>query len=139
MPLPPLSNQFANARKILESLQQGIDPETNRELPKNSIVNNIVVNRAIALSVMAIDQIVTRMERRAQLPTNVGRSWSKEEERALVALYEAGTPVADIAVHHGRTVRAIEARLEHLGLLKAAERTTERTFFSQKKEGNENE
>ena len=67
-----------------EALQQGIDPETNKGLPKNSIVNNIAVNRAMALSVMAIDQLVTRMERRAQLPTNVGRSWIKEEETACV-------------------------------------------------------
>jgi hypothetical protein len=72
----PLSNQLQRARKILEALQQGIHPTTNEELPRNSSVNDIKVNRAIGTSILAIDQMTARTLRRAQLPGNVGRSWS---------------------------------------------------------------
>lgn len=76
MPLSSLSNQLHRARGILEALQHGIDPIANSELPGNSIVNNIEVNRAIGLGVLVLDQMNARMQRRAQLPSNVGRTWN---------------------------------------------------------------
>ena len=124
MPLPPLSNQLQRARQILEALQQGIDPIAHCELPSGSIVNNIEVNRAIGLGGMALDQMNTRMQRRAHLPSNVGRPWVTEEENFLVEAFKGGESVKGIAARHGRTVRAVESRLQMLGLLKATERTT---------------
>jgi hypothetical protein len=43
-----LKNQFQRARSILECLVQGTHPKTGDELPKNSVVNEIEVNRAMA-------------------------------------------------------------------------------------------
>jgi transposase-like protein len=62
------------------------------------------------------------------LPRNIGRTWSADEQGDLVDAFQNGESVADIAAKHGRTVRAIEARLEKLGLLSAAERTTADRF-----------
>ncbi len=53
---PPLKNQFQRARTIIQSLIQGIDPENGAELPKDSIVNKIEVNRAPTMGVFALDQ-----------------------------------------------------------------------------------
>ena len=71
-----------------------------------------------------------RLARRAQLPGNVGRTWDKAEEDTLIDAHKAGDSVADIAARHGRTVRAIEARLERLGLITAAQRMTNNPFVS---------
>ena len=130
MPLPPLSNQLQRAREILEALQQGIDPIDKCELPKTSILNNIEVNRAIGTAVMAVDHMNNRMQRRSQLPSNVGRSWSRDEQNSIIEAFQSGEPVKSIAARQGRTVRAIEARLQGLGLLKEADRTTEDRYDS---------
>jgi len=59
---------------------------------------------------------------------NVGRAWTAEEESTLVAAFKSGDFLADIAARHGRTVRAIEARLERLGLLTPDQRSTHDSF-----------
>ena len=51
--------------------------------------------------------------------------------------YSQDTPIPDIAIKHGRTVRAIEARLERLGLLRADQRTTNNSFLGAAKEDKE--
>ena len=135
MPLPPLSNQLHRARQILEALQQGIDPIDKCELPKTSIVNNIEVNRAIGMAVMAVDHRNNRMQRRSQLPSNVGRSWSMDGQNSIIEAFQSGEPVKSIAARQGRTVRAIEARLQGLGLLEEADRTTEDRYDSTAKKG----
>jgi hypothetical protein len=66
--------------------------------------------------------------RRAQLPDNVGRAWTTEEEGRLVSAFKKGDSPVAIAHEHGRTLRAIEARLEKLGLITADERTTRGGF-----------
>ncbi len=139
MPSPPPSNQLQRARKVLEALQRGIDPCTQEELPHRSIVNDIEVNRAIATAVLAIDQMEARVLRRAQLPGNVGRSWEKDEEDTLVASFKSGDSRVAIAARHGRTARAIEARLQKLGLMSAPEGMADKPFFTSTKDDNKNE
>jgi transposase-like protein len=76
----------------------------------------------------SIEDAIARANRRAQLPGNVGRNWSEEEEAAKVAAHQSGDSVSTIAARHGRTVRAIEARLERMGLITARQRTTGNSF-----------
>jgi hypothetical protein len=117
-----LENQFQRARAILNSLVQGIHPKTGDELPEDSIVNEIEVSRAMACAVLALDQMSARLARRAQLPESVGKAWTPEEEQRLRSEFSAHRSIASIAAKHGRTIRAIEARLEKLGLLKPDQR-----------------
>jgi hypothetical protein len=105
------------AREILQALVQGIDPMTGEELPSGTVIQHAAVLRALLAGVTALEQSVARSQRRAQLPGNVGRAWTKEEER------------------HGRTLRAIEARLERLGLLTAEQRSTNNSFVTPTKGG----
>jgi len=117
-----LKNQFQRARTILSSLVQGIHPKTGDELPEDSVVNEIEVSRAMATAVLALDQMSARLARRAQLPESVGKAWTAEEEQRLRSEFSAHRSIATIAAKHGRTVRAIEARLEKLGLLQPDQR-----------------
>jgi hypothetical protein len=125
-----LKHQFQKARVVLQSLVQGLHPETGAELPKGDIVNHIEVNRAMSTAVMAIDQITARLTRRAMLPEKVGKGWSDEEEQQLKDEFIRSEPLPRIATKHGRTLRAIEARLERLGLLAANQRVTDNSFFT---------
>src|SRR5579859_8202579 len=115
--MPALKNQFQRARVVIASLVQGVHPTSGKDLPKDSIVNEIEVTRALGTAVLAIDQVSARLARRAQLPESVGKAWTEEEERRLRSAFARGEPIAEIATKHGRTIRAIETRLEKLGLL----------------------
>jgi hypothetical protein len=116
------------ARQILQALVQGIDPLSGAELPPGTILQQADILRALLAGIAALEQTAARAQRRAQLPGNVGRSWSVEEAAALAAAFKSGDSLPDIAARHGRTLRAIEARLEKLGLLTAEQRTTRNSF-----------
>jgi hypothetical protein len=116
------------AREILQALVQGIDPLTGEELPPGTILQHADVLRALLAGLTALEQTAARAQRRAQLPDNVGRAWTSDEEATLVASYKSGDSIPDIAIRHGRTLRAIEARLEKLGLLTPEQRTTNPGF-----------
>jgi hypothetical protein len=120
--------QEQRARKILQALVEGLDPTTGGELEAGTVLQRAEVLRALLAGVGALDQVSARAQRRALLPGNVGRNWSPDEERALVTGFQAGDSLPDIAAKHGRTLRAIEARLERLGLLTAEQRTTNNSF-----------
>jgi len=116
------------ARQILEALVNGVDPLTGEELAPGTVLQHADVLRALLAGVCALEQMAARAQRRAQLPGNVGRAWTAEEESTLVAAFKSGDFLADIAARHGRTVRAIEARLERLGLLTPDQRSTHDSF-----------
>ena len=120
--------QEHRARQILQSLVQGVDPFDGEELPAGTVLQQADVLRALLAGVAALEQGVARASRRAQLPKNIGRSWSAEEQSALIDAFQAGEALSEIAARHGRTLRAIEARLEKLGLIATEERTTPDRF-----------
>ena len=120
--------QERRARQILQALIQGVDPFDGSELPSGTVLQQADVLRALLAGVASLEQDAARASRRAQLPRNIGRSWSEEENSKLVASFRAGEKLADVATKHGRTLRAIEARLEKLGLISAEERTTTDRF-----------
>jgi len=57
-----------------------------------------------------------------------GQAWTNAEESRLVGAFKGGDSPVAIARQHGRTLRAIEARLEKLGLMTAEQRTTRGGF-----------
>jgi DNA-binding NarL/FixJ family response regulator len=116
------------ARQILQSLIQGIDPVTSEELPHETVLQQADVLRALLAGLSAIEQTTARAQRRSQLPGNVGQAWTTEEESRLIAAFKSGDSPVAIARQHGRTLRAIEARLEKVGLITEAQRTTRGGF-----------
>src|SRR5689334_2405533 len=91
----PVTSQ-AKSKAILAAIAEGIHPKTKEELPGNSIVNDIDVNRAIRAGISAIEQVEARAARRAQLPSGVGNPWSVDEERTLAMEYSNGVHLEDM-------------------------------------------
>ena len=120
---------YEKSRTVLQALIHGVDPETGNELMQDTILNRVDVVRALLASKSALDALIARSARRALLPASVGMAWTTEEEQQLSAESQRGDPIAKIAERHGRTVRAIEARLERLRLSTAEQRATQHFFF----------
>ena len=105
------------AREILQSLVDGVDPFTGKELPKDSLFNEVKLIRALIFAVNVLERDELKVARRSSLPKNVGRPWEPSEETQLVKAFKSGVSTAEIALQHGRTARAIEHRLVLLGLM----------------------
>ncbi|MGH8144218.1 MAG: hypothetical protein ACREU2_17100 [Steroidobacteraceae bacterium] len=120
--------QHTEARAILASLVEGRHPVSRENLPSDCVVHHSDVIRALLVGLGAIDVTNARVKRRAQLPENVGRDWTTKEEEELRSEFTAKEPLTTIAARHGRTLRAIEARLERMGLMTREERTTRGGF-----------
>lgn len=123
-----MRNENSQSRAILTTLIQGCDPQSGEPLPRDCVIHRTDVLRALLAGLGALEQTVARAQRRAQLPENVGQTWTPEEEKELVTAFKNGDSPTDIARKHGRTLRAIEARLEKLGLITAEQRTTRGGF-----------
>lgn len=120
--------QEQRARQILQALVQGVDPFNGEDLPTGTVLQQAEVLRALLAGSAALEECAARASRRSQLPRNIGRTWNADEQNSLLDAFQAGEPLADIAARHGRTLRAIEARLEKLGLITADQRTTRDRF-----------
>ena len=116
------------AGKILKALIQGLDPRTGTSLPGESVLHRAEVLRALLSAVAALERSAARALRRAQLPDNVGRAWSTDEQNSLITAFNAGESPQALARTHQRTLRAVEARLVRLGLLSAEQRLTRGGF-----------
>ena len=123
--------QHTDARTILKSLIEGRNPSSGEQLPSECVVHSSDVLRALLHGVGAIDAADARAKRRAALPENVGRDWTTTEEEQLRTEFAAKEAPEAIAIRHGRTLRAIEARLQRLGLITVDQRTTRGGFTSQ--------
>jgi hypothetical protein len=117
-------------QQILQSLVQGLDPITGVELPAGTVMRHAEVVRALLAGITALEESAVRTRRRAQFPENVGRPWSSSEEERLTASFRASRSLASIAAEHRRTLAAIEARLERLGLLSPEQRVTRNRYVS---------
>jgi len=124
--------RMPDARQILQSLVQGLDPVHGGELPAGTPLQHPEVVHALLAAVAALGADATRIRRRLQLPQNVGRPWSAAEEERLSAAYREGNALGEIAGRHGRTLAAIEARLESLGLMSPEQRVTRNRYVSRR-------
>jgi hypothetical protein len=103
---------------------------TGDELPPGSVLQQAEVMRALLAGISALEAGAARAMRRSQLPENVGRAWSAEEEETLTAAFQQGESLLMLAQRHGRTPTAIEARLEKLGLVRPEDRVTSNRFIA---------
>ena len=134
-PTPPRPGtavmQCPDAKAILKALIEGCEPGSREPLPTGSVVHRADVLRALLAGVAALEQVDTRARRRAALPGNAGRAWSAEEDARLAEAFSAGESPNGLAAKHHRTLRAIEARLQRMGLLDPEARTTREGFGSE--------
>lgn len=116
------------AMLVLKSLIEGREPGSAEKLPAGSVVHRVDVLRALLTAVTALERAAARVQRRALLPDNVGQPWTTDEERRLIEAFKGGESAEYIARKHRRTLRAVEARLQRIGLLTAEDRTTSGGF-----------
>lgn len=106
------------AKKVIESLANGIDPETGEVLPPQSALNSPTAIRALFIASKALDSAAKHADRKKSLPAMAGRPWGDEEDQALLADFDASATVKEMAAKHARTLGAITSRLVRLGKIK---------------------
>jgi len=57
--------------------------------------------------------------RRQQMPPKTGEPWSEEEDRKLLAAFDGGRALQELAAAHERTMGAVRARLLKYGRINA--------------------
>src|SRR5579883_1439246 len=97
------------AKRILRALIEGRDPTSDEALPRDSVLQNVLVMRALLLAQEAIQLNTDRQKRREALPDRVGVAWTTEEDEQLTAEWNSHETVERIAATHARTIRAIES------------------------------
>ena len=105
---------IGRAREIIRILADGADPATGEVLPKESVYNSPEVIRALFTMLEVTAQPMA--EDKSTPNRNAGKLWTDIEDDKLRDEFAAKMKIADIVKEHGRTYKAIERRLDHLGL-----------------------
>jgi len=102
------------ALEIISLLSDGLNPYTGEVLTDNAYQHPDTV-RALYKAKEALIRLINIEKRQKDLPEHTGMNWSEEEENQLVALFDSGTKIKDLAKIHKRTEGAIRSRLGKLG------------------------
>ena len=108
------------AKMVLKALADGINPVTGEVFADDSPYQSADVVRALHV---AIDLLKPRRGSRIEIPANAGKQWCEEEDLKLLASFDGGVSIEEIARLHERTVAGIEARLSRHGRLPSTWRT----------------
>jgi hypothetical protein len=109
----------AQALEVVRSLANGVDPENGEVFPPESAYQRPQVVRALYEAAAALERIERFERRRAQMPAKTGEPWSEEEDRKLLAAFDAGRALQELATAHERTMGAVRARLLKYGRINA--------------------
>jgi hypothetical protein len=107
--------QSAQALAVVRSLANGVDPESGEVFPPESAYQRPQVVRALYQAATALERIDRFERRKAQMPAKTGEPWSEDEDRKLLAGFDAGRALQELAATHERTTGAIRARLLKYG------------------------
>lgn len=120
---------LSQARDVLKSLVEGVDPVTGMPIPRGTVVHHASVLRALLSAVAVMEADIVRSRRRARLPQNVGRPWKEPEDKLLLTAFSNGEPLAEVASRHRRSLAGVESRLEKLGVLAPEQRVTRNRYL----------
>ena len=107
--------EIAEAIRIIRSLANGTDPETEEPLGEDSVCRAPAAVKALNRALAAL---VAQEGRGRNKPTNAGRPWTGAEDEQMCEALRRGTDFNEIAKAHNRTIAAILARLVKLGKIK---------------------
>lgn len=111
--------ELQRALDVLARLADGQDPVAAQAVSA-ATWQQPEVAEALAVAVQVVQRQALRAARRGQLPPNVGKPWTPDDDAALLAAFDAGTAPAQLAGRFGRTRTGIRARLERYGRLQPA-------------------
>jgi hypothetical protein len=112
--------QLDAALPIVRALADGVNPVTGEAYPEHSPYAEPRALRALFSAVDLMQKEVEREKRRERLPANFGKPWTEGEDRLLVAEFDGGVHLGEIARKHQRTQSSIRLRLEKLGKIEPA-------------------
>ena len=101
------------ARRIIRSLAEGINPTTGEILPETDSCNEPQVIRAFHAVLAALEPRESDVTR----PENAGKPWSAEDDAFLCKMFDENKTPRMISRHFKRTDGAITSRLSKLGKL----------------------
>jgi LmbE family N-acetylglucosaminyl deacetylase len=110
-----------DALKIIQQLADGLDPQTGKAFGADSPYQHPDTVRALFVALRALDAPAAPAAKpraattNENAPSNAGKPWSDDEDKTLVAAFDAGKKILDLATAHRRSRFAIEARLAKLG------------------------
>lgn len=107
------------ALSVVRSLANGVDPESGEVFPPESAYQRPQVVRALYEAATALERIERFERRKSQLPQKTGEPWSEDEDRKLLAAFDAGRALQELAAAHERTMGAVRARLLKYGRINA--------------------
>ena len=109
----------AQALAVVRALASGVDPESGEVFPPDSAYQRPQVVRALYEAATALERIERFERRKAQMPAKTGEPWTEEEDRKLLASFDAGRALQELAAAHERTMGAVRARLLKYGRINA--------------------
>jgi len=109
----------AQALAVVRSLANGVDPESGEVFPPESAYQRPLVVRALYEAAAALERMERFERRKAQLPQKTGEPWTEDEDRRLLAAFDSGRALQELAAAHERTMGAVRARLLKYGRINA--------------------
>jgi hypothetical protein len=94
-------------------------PDLGEVFPPESDYQRPLVVRALYEAAGALERIERVERRKAQLPQKTGEPWSEDEDRKLLAAFDTGRALQELAAAHERTMGAVRARLLKYGRINA--------------------
>lgn len=103
--------EINQAKQLLSTLAEGIDPITGELLPQGHVCNNVEIVRALYTLINAAKS------KPANAPVKAGAPWTKEDEQLLRKMFNDGITIESLSTHFQRSKGSIHARLVRLGLI----------------------
>src|SRR4051794_26276959 len=85
------------ALHIVESLANGVDPETGEVYPPESPYQRAHIVRALFVARQALERASESARRREGLPAKTGKPWTVEEDEQLITAFDGGSSMVDLA------------------------------------------
>ena len=112
------------ATEIIKLLADGKHPRTKVRFDENHVINEPDVIRALNKIVETLSSKEKKSKKQRDLPERVGKPWSENEDKALIKAFENGISINDLVIKHQRTRGAIRSRLDRLGKITLAGRSS---------------
>lgn len=109
----------SQALAVVRSLANGIDPATGEVFPAESAYQRPDVVRALYEATSALERQERSDRRKAEMPVKTGEPWSEDEDRKLLAAFDSGRSLQELATAHERTLAGVKARLLKYGRISA--------------------
>ena len=104
----------SKALSILSTLANGINPSTGEVFPPDSPYQQPEVVRALYVATRSLEGGNRSPKSRGSLPTNAGKPWTEEDDRRLLAEFDRGQSLQELARAHAHLHRTRHHR--RLGL-----------------------